>query len=141
MRTNSFFTPELRSRNNRYFSVDIKKKVVKDLERNLTSVTEVCKAYDVSKTSVYRWIYKYSTMAKKQHKQVVEPKSDTQKIRALEERIKELERIIGQKQLDIDFKDKMIELAEQRYNIEIKKKSGSKRSSGSGVTKKGTSTK
>ena len=141
MRTNSFFTPELRSRNNRYFSVDIKKKVVKDLERNLTSVTDVCKAYDVSKTSVYRWIYKYSTMAKKQHRQVVEPKSDTQKIRALEERIKELERIIGQKQLDIDFKEKMIELAEQRYNIEIKKKSGSKRSSGSGATKKGTSTK
>ncbi len=141
MRTNSFFTPELRSRNNRYFSVDIKKKVVQDLERNLTRVTDVCKAYDVSKTSVYRWIYKYSTMAKKQHRQVVEPKSDTQKIRALEERIKELERIIGQKQLDIDFKDKMIELAEQRYNIEIKKKSGTKRSSGSGVTKKDTGTK
>jgi len=141
MRTNSFFTPDLRTRNNRYFSVDIKKKVVQDLERNLTRVTDVCKAYDVSKTSVYKWIYKYSTMAKKQHRQVVEPKSDTQKIIALEERIKELERIIGQKQLDIDFKDKMIELAEQRYNIEIKKKSGTKPSSGSGVTKKGTSTK
>ena len=80
-------------------------------------------------------------MAKKQHKQVVEPKSDTQKIRSLEERIKELERIIGQKQLEIDFKEKMIELAEQRYNIEIKKKSDTKPSSGSGVTKKGTGTK
>lgn len=141
MKTNSFFTPESRSRYNRYFSVDIKKKVVRDLERNLTTITDVCKAYHVSKTSVYKWIYKYSTMAKKQHKQVVEPKSDTQKIRALEERIKELERIIGQKQLAIDFKDKMIELAEQRYNIEIKKKSGTKPSSGSGSTKKGTGTK
>ena len=141
MRTNSIFSQELRSRQNRYFSNDIKKKVVRDLERNLTSVADVCKVYHVSKTSVYRWIYKYSTMAKKEHKQVVEPKSDTQKIKALEERIKELERIVGQKQLAIDFKDKMIELAEQRYNVDIKKKLGTKRSSGSTSTKKGIRTK
>jgi Spy/CpxP family protein refolding chaperone len=80
-------------------------------------------------------------MAQKQHKQVVEPKSDTQKIKSLKERIKELERIIGQKQLDIDFKDKMIELAEQRYNVDIKKKLGTKHSSGSSTTKKSTGTK
>ncbi len=77
-------------------------------------------------------------MAKRQHKQVVEPKSDTLKIKALEEQIKELERIVGQKQIRIDFKEKMIEIAEQRYNIDIKKKLGSKPSSGSNTTKKST---
>ena len=61
------------------------------------------KVHQVSRTSIYRWIFKYSAMAKKQHKQVVEPKSDTQKIKALEERIKELERVIGQKQLLLEF--------------------------------------
>ena len=141
MKTNSFFTEELRERQNRYFSTDIKKKIVRDLERNLISVSEVCKTHLVSRTSVYRWIYKYSSMAKKQHRQVVEPKSDTAKIKALEERIKELERIVGQKQLAIDFKDKMIEIAEQRYNVDIKKKLGSKLSSGSSSTKKNTGTK
>lgn len=140
MKTNSIFTEELRERQNRYFSTDIKKKIVRDLERNLVSVSEVCKVHHVSRTSVYRWIYKYSSMAKKQHKQVVEPKSDTAKIKALEERIKELERIVGRKQLAIDFKDKMIEIAEDRYSIDIKKKLGSKLSSGSGSTKKNTST-
>src|SRR4030042_631096 len=130
MVTNSFFTEELRSRQNRYFSSDIKKKIVRDLERNFASVGEVCKTYQVSRTSVYRWIYKYSAMAKKHHKQVVEPKSDTQKIKALEERIKELERIVGQKQLLLEFKDKMIEIAEATYNVDIKKKVGSRLSSG-----------
>jgi hypothetical protein len=76
----------------------------------------------VSRASVYKWIYKYSVMAKKQVKQVVEAKSDTQKIKALEERIKELERIIGQKQLLLEFKDKMIEIAEADYGVDIKKK-------------------
>lgn len=141
MGTNSIFIEELKSSQNRYFSNDIKKKIVRDLERNLHTIADVCKTYQVSRTSVYRWIYKYSAMAKKQHKQVVEAKSDTQKIRALQERIKELERIVGQKQLMIDFKEKMIELAEQRYDIDIKKKLGSKLSSGTIITKPSTDTK
>jgi len=141
MGNNSFFTKELRSRQNRYFSNDIKKKIVRDLEKNLITVTDVHRTYQVSRSTVYKWIYKYSSMAKQQHKQVVEPKSDTAKIKALEERIKELERIVGQKQLAIDFNEKMIEIAEQRYNVDIKKKFGSKLSSGSKSTKKSIGTK
>jgi len=136
MGTNSIFTEELRSRQNRYFSNDIKRKIVRDLERNYNSVSDVCKTYQVSRTSVYRWIFKYSLMAKKEHKQVVEPKSDTQRIKMLEERIKELERIVGQKQLLLEFKDKMIEIAEATYNVDIKKKVGSKLSSGTTSTGK-----
>jgi transposase len=138
MGTNSIFTEELRSRQNRYFSSDIKKKIVRDLERNFNSVGDVCKTYHVSRTSVYRWIFKYSSMAKKEHKQVVEPKSDTQRIKMLEERIKELERIVGQKQLLLEFKDKMIEIAEATYGVDIKKKVGSKLSSGTTSTGKNT---
>jgi len=138
MGTNSIFTEELRSRQNRYFSNDIKKKIVRDLERNYNSVSDVCKVYQVSRTSVYRWIFIYSSMAKKQHKQVIEPKSDTQKIKVLEERIKELERVVGQKQLLIEFKDKMIEIAEATYGVDIKKKVGSKLSSGTTSTEKNT---
>jgi transposase len=138
MGTNSIFTKELRSRQNRYFSEDIKKKLVKDLERNFCSVSDVCKNYQVSRTSVYRWIYKYSLMAKKEHRQVIEPKSDIQKIKMLEERIKELERVVGQKQLLIEFKDKMIEIAEATYGVDIKKKVGSKLSSGTTSTEKNT---
>lgn len=141
MGTNSIFTESLRSRQNRYFSEDIKRKIVRDLEKNLIRISDVCQTYQVSRTSVYKWIYNYSAMAKKKHKQVVESKSDTAKIKALEERIKELERTVGQKQLMIDFKDKMIELAEQRYNVDIKKKLGSKASSGSSTTNKSMDTK
>jgi hypothetical protein len=69
---------------------------------------------------------------------VVEAKSDTMKIKALEERIKELERIVGQKQLLLEFKDKMIEIAEATYNVDIKKKVAFKLSSGTTLTKKST---
>lgn len=134
----NYFDHENKPQYHRSFSEDFKKTKVRELERNLTSVSDISKTYSVSRKSVYKWIYKYSAMAKKQVKQVVEAKSDTQKIKALEERIKELERIVGQKQLLLEFKDKMIEIAEATYNVDIKKKVGSRLSSGTSSTEKNT---
>lgn len=134
----NYFDHESKPQFQRHFSDDFKKAKVRELERNITSIPDICKTYSVSRSSVYKWIYKYSMMAKKQIKQVVEAKSDTQKIKALEERIKELERIVGQKQLLIEFTDKMIEIAEATYNVDIKKKVGSKLLSGTTSTGKNT---
>ena len=134
----SFFDHENKPDYHRYFSDDFKRKKVRELERNVSSIPDICKTYSVSRASVYRWIYKYSVMAKKQVKQVVEAKSDTQKIKALQERIKELERIVGQKQLLLEFKDKMIEIAEATYGVDIKKKVGSRLSSGTTSIEKNT---
>ena len=127
-----------RQRQIRYFSEDFKRTKVKDIERNLVTVTELSREYQVTRTSIYKWIYKYSINRKRQERQIVERMSDTRKIKELQDRIKELERIVGRKQIQIDFKDKMIEIAEEKYNIEIKKKKSSQPSSGSGKT--GTST-
>jgi transposase len=132
------FNEELKAEKVRYFSEDFRKKRVRELEVNLTSISDICRTYHVSRAAVYKWIYKYSIMAKKNVRQVVEAKSDTQKIKALEERIKELERIVGQKQLLLEFKDKMIEIAEADYGVDIKKKVGSKLSSGTTSTGKNT---
>jgi transposase len=133
-----YFDHENKPQFQRSFSEEFKKRKIRELERNITSIPDICKTYSVSRTSVYRWIYKYSAMAKKQVKQVVEAKSDTQKIKALEERIKELERVVGQKQLLLEFKDKMIEIAEATYGVDIKKKVGSRLSSGTISTGKST---
>lgn len=106
----------------------------------MVSIGEICKEYKVSRTSVYRWIYKYSAMRKKQERQIVESKSDTIKIKQLKQRVKELEQIIGQKQILLDFKEKMIEIAEEKYGVDIKKKFGSKAWCGSGSTEENTPT-
>jgi transposase-like protein len=132
----NYFDHERKPQYHRYFSEEFKRSKIRELERNLSSVSDICKTYSISRTSVYRWIYKYSVMAKKQIKQVVEAKSDTQKIKALQDRVKELERIVGQKQLLIEFKDKMIEIAEKTYGVDIKKKVGSKLSPGTTSTGK-----
>lgn len=131
-----YFDWEKKPRTLRHFSEDFKRTKVRELEKRITSIADICRTYEVNRTSVYKWIYKYSSMAKKQLKVVVEAKSDTQKIKALEERIKELERIVGQKQLLLEFKDKMIEIAEETYGVDIKKKLSSKLSPGTTSTGK-----
>jgi transposase-like protein len=134
MATTERFKLEPIKRQNRYFSEGIKRQKVKDLEKNLVTISELCREYQVSRTSVYRWIYQYSVNRKRQEKQIVEKSSDTRKIKELQDRVKELERIIGQKQLLLDFKDKMIEIAEEMYQVDIKKKLSSTPFNGTGKT-------
>lgn len=128
----------VRERQNRYFSEDFKRKKVSEIDRNLLTVSMICREYQVSHASVYKWIYKYSAMRKKGIKQIVESKSDSRKLQEMRDQIRELERIIGEKQIKLDFQDKMIELAEREYKIDIKKKFSGKRSSGTGSTEKST---
>ena len=115
------FKQSTKERRYRRFSHTFKLSKVRELEQGKTTVHEIVKAYEVTSSSVYQWMKKYGTM-KKPERTIVESKSDTAKIVALQKRIAELERTLGQKQLEIQFKEKMIEIAENKYGIKIKKK-------------------
>lgn len=125
-------------RQRRYFSKAFKQKKVNEIDRHLTTVTEVSREYQVTRCSVYKWIHQYSTQMKKGTRQIVEVKSDTRKIDALKEKVKELEQLLGQKQIEIEFHKKMVEIASEEVGIDLKKKFGSKPSTGSGITGGGT---
>ena len=106
----------------RHFSTSFKSQKVREIEQVKTRVSEICKQYEVSYTSVYRWINKYGTMKKAKIKVIVETESDTKQLLELKKKVAELERTVGQKQILLDFKDKMIDIAEEMYGIDIKKK-------------------
>lgn len=121
-RENFKIAPGLKSL--RTFSEEFKRRKVQEIEAGITKVSEISKAYNVSANAVYKWVYKYSKSMKKKERLIVESESDTQKINALKKRIADLERSLGQKQIQLDFKEKMIELAEEIYQVDIKKKFG-----------------
>ena len=79
---------------------------------------------------------KYGQNYMKGVKTIVESESDTVQIATLKARLAELERIIGQKQVQLDFKEKMIELAEEVYGVDIKKKFATTPLSSTGSTEK-----
>jgi transposase-like protein len=109
---------------------------VSEIDNNTTTVSEVSREYEVTRTAIYNWIKKYSRHQKQGVRQIVEVKSDTRKIIALQEQVKELERQVGQKQIKIEILEKTIELAEEDFGIEIKKKESSVSCSGSLITRK-----
>jgi len=123
-------------RRRRRFSDNFKVKKVREIELKQTKVSEICKQYQVTAVSVYKWIEKFGMNKKKLDRLIVESESDTKQLLLLKKKVAELEQIIGQKQVMLDFKEKMIEIAEQTYGIDIKKKCTTPPSNTSGATEK-----
>ena len=113
MATRAQFKMTTAERMRRNFSDSFKIQKVRELETGKTKVSELCKQYEVSDVNVYRWLNKFGTMKDKKERLIVETDSDTKQLLALKKKIAELEQIVGQKQILIDFKDKMIDLAEE----------------------------
>jgi transposase len=134
MATRTQFKQSTQERHRRTFSEEFKRKKVREIEQKITTVSEVSREYEVSRTNVSRWLTKYGSSYMKGVRTIVETDSDTRKLLELKTKVADLERIIGQKQVMLDFKDKMIELAEEAYGVDIKKKFGSEPSSGAGST-------
>lgn len=125
----------------REFSEELKKKIVKDIEQNKASIAAVCREYAVSSRSVYNWLNKHSRHLQKGIKLVLEMESENYRSKELSKKVAELERIVGQKQMQIDFLDKMIEIAGEESGIDIKKNYDAVRSTGIANTKGTTLTK
>jgi len=130
----------LNIRQQRYFSESFKKQKVKELVHKTLSIRDVCELYDVSRSAVYKWIYKYSVHHTKGTNQIVEMESEASKTRALKQRVAELERVIGRKQLTIDYLEKLIDLASEELGYDLKKNSVPPPSNGSDATGETTPT-
>jgi transposase len=139
MATRDQFKLSLQDRRLRKFSDSFKRGKVREIEQGKTRIGEICREYEVSDVSVYNWIAKFGNMKKnKQERLIVETESDTRHLLELKKRIADLERMIGQKQILLDFKDKMIELAEEEYGVDIKKKFSTELLNTSGTSGLGT---
>jgi len=108
-------------RQNRIFSEDVKKQVVRDIEKGKCTVTQATSELSVSYTSIYKWMYKYSLSLHKDRVLVVENKSEAYRSNELQKRITELEAALGRKQMEIDLLNKVIELAGKEQNVDLKK--------------------
>ena len=111
----------LHIREQRSFSDSFKREKVADLLAKRCTIAQLCLLYEVSRTSVYKWLYLYSPHHSQQSRQVVEMESEATKTQFLQSRVAELERVIGQKQLEIDFQNKLFDLASASLGFDVKK--------------------
>lgn len=121
---------KLEIRTPRCFSEEFKKSKVKELVEKRITVTELSRLYGVTRNAVYKWLYKYSAHHEKRTTLVVEMESESFKTKRLQQQVAELERIVGKKQLEIDFLEKLLELGSEELGFDLKKNFRSKLSSG-----------
>ena len=120
----------------RRYSNEVKKEIVHLFERGQYSVYQLEALYGMHKQTIYNWIYKYSTFNEPGMRVVEMKESSMNKVKELEKKVKELEQIVGQKQIKIDYLEKMIELAKTELEVGVKKNSNTPQSTGLEKTSK-----
>jgi transposase-like protein len=124
---------QLEIKQRRLFSEAFKREKVKDLVEKRISIRQLSSLYEVSRTSVYNWLYTYSPHHEQKVNLVVQMESEAHKSQMLQQRVAELERVIGQKQLELDFLNKLFEIGSQELGFDIKKNLSTKLSNGTGA--------
>lgn len=127
---------KIRLRKRRVFSAEFKRSRIKEYESGEFTVQELSKMFNIDRVTLYRWIHTFSTYNKKSTVIVEMKDSAAQKLKDYEKRIADLERALGQKQLSIDYLEKVIDLAKERYDIDLKKNSDTPPLIGSEKTKR-----
>lgn len=126
----------VRIRKGKRYSEDFKRRIVKEFESGSFSVLQLGKLHGVDFQTIYNWIYKYSSNNDRSVRIVEMKDSSSQKLKELESKVNELERAVGQKQLHIDYMEKMIEIAKDDLGIDIKKNYSTPQSVGLEKTKR-----
>ena len=124
---------QLEIKQHRTFSEAFKREKVKDLVEKRISIKQLCGLYSVSRPAVYKWLYAYSPHHEQKTNLVVQMESEAHKTQMLQQRVAELERVIGQKQLELDFLNKLFEIGSQELGFDVKKNLSTKLSNGTGA--------
>lgn len=130
--------PEFRHR--RFFSEELKRKIVKEIGAKLHTVSEIGKLYGVSTTAVYRWVYQYTPGLAPGTTQVVQMESESERTRIAEQRVAELERALGRKQLELEVVEKILEVGSASLGFDLKKTFSTTPLHGIGATENRTTT-
>lgn len=110
-------------RTRRVFSESFKRDKVHLYEKGKMSVSQLSKLYDVSETSLYKWIDKYRTSPRTE-RIVVESESDYLKLVELQKRLDSMSRLIGDQQIKIEYQRAVIKAVSEHYEEDVEKKFG-----------------
>lgn len=119
----------------RIFSDKLKKKIVQDIEKGRVNVLGASREYAVSVATVYKWLKKISTHLHPSTTLVMQMDSEQYRSKELETKVIELEAALGRKQMEIDYLNKLIEIAGKDLDIDLKKNTSMNALAGTGKIK------
>ena len=111
---------------------ELKLEIVRDYFLNGIGQCQIAKDYGIAQQSVSRIIRNFAASNDKSALLMKNRPTDSQadEIKALREEVLELKKKLHSETMRADFYDTMIDVAEEMYNIEIRKKAGTGQSKG-----------
>jgi transposase-like protein len=108
-----------------YYSDEFKKSVIKEVQSGQISKEEARRRHGIKgKSAILYWIRKFDPLqAKKMKKRPRVPKRDTTELEAENKRLREELELERLRSLSLNV---MIDIAEEQFNVPIRKKSGAK---------------
>ncbi len=110
-------------RERRYFSESARRLIVEEIENGL-SKSEAARRYQVSETSIYKWVTKYSKHYEKRLKMVVEHESDSVRLKRVEAELKAVYERLGRERAKSMFFEELVETAGESLGLDLKKSFG-----------------
>ena len=110
-----------KTKTHRVFSESFKRAKVAEIDSGKVKIAEIARTYNVTTGAIRKWIRKYSFSYQPTVKMVVEMESETHKTQQLTRKVAELERIIGQKQLEIDFLNTLVKVSSEELGTDLRK--------------------
>ncbi len=115
-------------RKNNYYDIDFKIKVVQEAINGELNKSALCRKYSISHPDLLRtWIrifapeYKYEENSMKNVK-----RTESEEIRELKRQLQQKELALKKEKMRADFYNEMVDVAEEMFNIPIRKKAGTK---------------
>lgn len=108
-------------RHHRRYSQEFRQARVDDFENGTFSVAQLSRLYHIRVSTLYGWISRYSRYPKTSAVIVEVPNSQQQKVKRLEDRVAELERLLGRKQIQLDYYEAFMEEL-QASGVDVEKK-------------------
>jgi transposase len=108
------------------YSEAFKRSIVEEVESGKSTVSGICRRYEICSASFYRWSDKYG---KRQKVRIfIQHKSETdimtkleQKVALLEQQVQELESVLANTQVKLVMAETSLEIIEEEHGITVKK--------------------
>lgn len=123
-------------RKRRAYATAFKKAIVHDYESGRCSVQQLSRLHGIASQSIYNWIHRFSLLNEQGTRLVEYTDSSQEKLRHLERQVADLQRSLGQKQVQLELHEKLIEVAGQELGMDLKKSFSTLPSHGSTTTRR-----
>ena len=111
--------PQVREK--RYFSEELRKRIVQEIDDGVYGVSESARVYQVSDVSVYNWRRKYSLHYQKCIVKVVELESESVRRKSLEKELLATQQLVGKQAVELAFFHKLVDIIGEQYDFDFKK--------------------